>query len=232
MSVRIADLPETERPRERLVRVGPGGLSDRELLALVLRTGGKGMNAVDLGANLMSVWGSASSLAAARIEDLLGVEGLGEAKAASLMAAFELGRRATEVVESGAPISGPEDLVALVRPMLLSKLHEEVVLVVMNAANRPIRVLTLTKGGADRCLLPVRDVLAAVLRHDGVAFALVHNHPSGDPTPSREDIRATKDIRAATEGLGLRLIDHIILGGTRWSSMIEAGRLACLGQTT
>lgn len=88
-------MPEPERPRERLVRVGPGGLSDRELLALVLRTGAKGVNAVDLGANLMTVWGSAASFATARFEDLVWIEGLGGAKAASLMAAFELGRRAT-----------------------------------------------------------------------------------------------------------------------------------------
>lgn len=201
------------------MRVGPGGLSDRELLALVLRTGGKGTNAVDLGANLVSLWGSPSSLAAARFEDLLGVEGLGEAKAASLMAAFELGRRATEVAESSAPIRGPEDLVALVRPLLLSKPHEEVVLVIMNSANRPIRILTLTKGGVDRCLLPVRDVLSAVLRHDGVAFALAHNHPSGDPTPSREDIRATNDIERSAFGVGLRFLDHVILGATGSVSM-------------
>lgn len=221
MAVRIADLPKSERPRERLVRVGPGGLSDRELLALVLRTGGKGTNAVDLGANLVSLWGPAASLAAARFEDLLGVEGLGEAKAASLMAAFELGRRATEVAESCSPITGPDELVALVRPTLLSKPHEEVVLVIMNSANRPMRILTLTRGGADRCLLPVRDVLSAVLRHDGTAFALAHNHPSGDPTPSPEDIRATKDIEAGASGLGLRFLDHVIVAGAEWLSTKE-----------
>lgn len=226
MAIRIADLPEPERPRERLVRVGPGGLSDRELLALVLRTGCKGVNAVDLGAHLMSVWGSVASLAAARIEDLLRVEGFGEAKAASLMAAFELGRRATEVVERASPISGPAELVALVRPMLLSKPHEEVVLVVMNSANRPTRTMTLTSGGADRCLLPVRDVLAAVLRNDGVAFALAHNHPSGDPTPSREDITATREIEAGAVSVNLRLLDHVIQGTTEWISLRDRGFLA------
>jgi DNA repair protein RadC len=225
LAVRIADLPEPERPRERLVRVGTGGLSDRELLALVLRTGSKGTNAVDLGANLMSVWGSAASLAAARLEDLLRIEGLGEAKAKSLMAAFELGRRASVRIEGTLPITGPSDLVSLVRPMLISKPNEEVVLVVMNTANRPIRTLTLTSGGTDRCLLPVRDTLSAVLRNDGVAFAIAHNHPSGDPTPSPEDIRATKDIGVGADGLGLRFLDHVIIGGMKWSSMKETGFL-------
>ena len=225
MTVRIADLPDQERPRERLVRVGAEGLSDRELLALVLRSGGRGTNAVDLGANLLAVWGSISALSAGRIEDLLQIEGLGEAKAASLMAAFELGRRATAKSEGPAVITGPSDLVSLVRPILIAQPQEEVLVVVMNSANRPIRTVSLSRGGADRCLLTVRDTLSAVLRNDGVAFALAHNHPSGDPSPSPEDILATKDVEAGAVGLGIRFLDHVILAGTDWSSMREAGFL-------
>lgn len=224
LAIRIADLPEPEQPRKRLVRVGPGGLSDRELLALVIRTGGRGTNAVDLGANLISEWRSTAALGAARFEDFLHVEGLGEAKAASLMAAFELGRRAITVCENASTINSPADLVVLVRPLLLGKPHEEVVLAVMNSSNRPIRTISLSSGGADRCLLTVRDALSAVLRNDGVAFGLAHNHPSGDPTPSSEDIVATKEIEAGAIGLGLRFLDHVIIAGAaNWSSMKETG---------
>jgi DNA repair protein RadC len=92
----------------------------------------------------------------------------------------------------------------------------------MNSANKPIRTVQLSSGGADRCLLTVRDALSAVLRNDGVAFALAHNHPSGDPTPSPEDIRSTREIEAAAVGLGLRFVDHVIIAGADWSSMREA----------
>lgn len=223
MAVRIADLPEPERPRERLVRVGPGALSDSELLALVLRTGGRGANAVELGAGLVSAWGSAFALASVRFEDLLRIPALGEAKAASLIAAFELGRRALAGSLLSETVTGPADLVALVRPLLAGKPYEEVLVVVLNSANKPMRTIPLSAGGADRCLVPVRDVLAAVLRNDGVAFALAHNHPSGDPTPSPEDIRVTREIEAGAAPVGLRFLDHVIVGGTEWGSLRDSG---------
>lgn len=105
----------------------------------------------------------------------------------------------------------------------MEKSREEALVVVMNSANKPTRTVALTSGGADQCLLPVRDCLSTVLRNDGVAFALAHNHPSGDPTPSREDIRATKDIESGAARLGLRLIDHLIVAGADWRSLHELG---------
>lgn len=225
VAIRIADFPESDRPRERLARVGVEALSDRELLALVVCNGGKGANAVDLGAALISNWGSAAALGRARLEDLQRIQGVGEAKAASLIAAFELGRRAISKIESSQAIVEPADLVSLVRPMLIGKPREEVVVVVMNAGNSPLRVIPLSAGSIDHCLLPVRDALSAVLRNDGVAFALCHNHPSGEVTPSPEDLRATLEIEAGSLTLGLRLLDHVIIGGKEWFSVREAGLL-------
>lgn len=225
MAVRITDLPGSERPRERLVQAGISALSDRELLALVLRSGTRGVNAVDVGANLIATWGSIDALAAARLEDLVRVEGLGDAKAAGLMAAFELGRRAAFGNGGRQAVKGPADLVALVKSQLTGKPQEEVLVVVMNSANKPLRTVALSRGGADRCLLGVRDTMSAVLRNDGVAFALAHNHPSGDPEPSPEDIRSTGEILRAATGIGLRLLDHIIVAGSGWSSMKELGLL-------
>jgi len=214
-----------------LVQAGISALSDRELLALVLRSGTRGVNAVDVGANLIATWGSIDALAAARLEDLVRVEGLGDAKAAGLMAAFELGRRAAFGNGGRQAVKGPADLVALVKSQLTGKPQEEVLVVVMNSANKPLRTVALSRGGADRCLLGVRDTMSAVLRNDGVAFALAHNHPSGDPEPSPEDIRSTGEILRAATGIGLRLLDHIIVAGSEWSSMKELGLLITGRQT-
>lgn len=219
MAVRIVDLPGSDRPRERLARFGLDGLSERELIALVIRTGGAGASALDVAAEILSSRGSLDALASARLEDLMSFASLGDAKAASLLSSFELGRRALACSNSRNAIKKPEDLVSLVKPMLAGKAHEEVVLVVMNAANGPIRMLPLTRGGADGCLIPVRDVLSAVLRNDGVAFALAHNHPSGVVSPSHEDILATRRIEDGAEAAGLRFVDHIIVGQSDWISV-------------
>lgn len=221
MSVRIADLPASERPRERLARLGPGGLSDQELLALVIRSGGRGTSALDLGIQALGTWGSLDRLAAAGLDELGALGSLGTAKAAGLVAAFELGRRAA----SGPPpvvIGGPEDLAALVRPMLGGRTHEEVVLVVTNTANRVLRTMPVTRGGTDRCLLIVRDVIAAVLRCGGSGFAVVHNHPSGDPTPSPEDRSVTRHLQAAAATVGLRFLDHVVVAGNDWQSAADS----------
>lgn len=217
MAVRIADLPASERPRERLARLGPGGLSDQELLALVIRSGSPGASAMDVGTELLGAWGSLNRLSAAGLDDLNGVPSLGSAKAAGLVAAFELGRRAA-FGPVPMTIRRPEDLVALVQPLLAGRPQEEVVLVVTNTANRVLRTMPVTRGSTDRCLLIVRDVVSAVLRCGGAAFAVAHNHPSGDPTPSPEDRVVTQQLKDAAETVGLRFLDHIVVAGSEWRS--------------
>lgn len=217
MSVRIADLPASDRPRERLGCLGPGGLSDRELLALVIRSGGRGVSALDLATEMLGEWGSLERVSCAGVDDLRGLSSLGDAKAAGLVAAFELGRRA---VSGPSPVAilGPEDVVTAVQPLLAGRSQEEVVLVVTNGANRVIRTIPLTRGGTDRCLLVVRDAIATVLRCGGLGFAVAHNHPSGDPTPSAEDRATTRQLRHAAEAVGLRFLDHIVVAGRDWKS--------------
>lgn len=217
MSVRIADLPESERPRERLARLGPGGLSDQELLALVIRSGGRGTSAMDLGTELLGAWGSLNHLSGAGFDELDGVASLGAAKAAGLVAAFELGRRAG----SGplpTTIRGPEDLAALVLPLLAGRPQEDVVLVVTNTANRVLRTMHVTRGGSDRCLLVIRDLISAVLRCGGSGFAVAHNHPSGNPAPSPEDLAISQRLQAAATTVGLRFLDHVVVAGRDWRS--------------
>ncbi len=217
MPVRIADLPASERPRERLARLGPGGLSDQELLALVIRYGSRGASALDVGTELLGAWGSLNRLSAAGMDDLDTVLSLGSAKAAGLVAAFELGRRA---VFGPVPVTigGPGDLAALVQPLLAGRPQEEVVLVVTNTANRVLRTMPVTRGGTDRCLLVVRDLISAVLRCGGSGFAVAHNHPSGDPTPSAEDRAVTQWLLEAAGTVGLRFLDHLVVAGSEYRS--------------
>jgi DNA repair protein RadC len=196
MTVRILDLPEQERPRERLWRHGAAVLSTVELLALVLRQGRAGQSAVELAAALLAEHGSLAGLAAAAPEELAGRPGMGPAKAAALLAALRLGR-CFDAGDAPAVVRRPDDLALLARQQLGGLRRERVLVVVLDPGHRVRRVVTVSDGSADQCLLPVREVLNAVLRNDGSAFALVHNHPSGDPTPSSADLRATERLASA-----------------------------------
>jgi len=218
----MVDLPGNERPRERLARLGVGGLSDRELLALVLRTGGRGASALDLAARLLSDQGSLGELARARVEEVAGACSMGAAKASSLIAAFELGRRAGASTDNRRAVASPEDLAALVTSEFGASRVEEVLVVVLNKVNKPLKVVRLTSGSQDSCLLPVRDVLAAVLRHGGAGFAVAHNHPSGNPAPSVEDLSVTRELLSGAKAVGLTFIDHVVVGSGRWVSVSEA----------
>jgi DNA repair protein RadC len=220
-SVRIADLPGSERPRERLARLGPGSLSDQELLAILLRTGGRRIHAVDLAESLLHRHGSVRDLAGAELVDLLGISDLGPAKASAVVAAFELGRRSGRDGEKRAVLRGPEDIAAAVRPLLADRTQEEVLVLVCGSGNRLRHVVPITRGGPDRCLLIPRDVISTVLRHGGTAFAVAHNHPSGDCTPSQEDKVVTERIDQAARTVGLSFLDHLVVTGTSWATAKE-----------
>lgn len=221
----MADLPEGSRPRERLERSGLGSLSESELLALVVRSGGPGRSALDVATELLAAHGSLSLLATARVEELARMSFLGRAKASSLAAAFELGRRAAFCENFGSSIETPDDIVRIVVRKLTDRRREEVFVVVTSSSAKAIWVEHLSTGGVDRSLIPVRDVLAAVLRHDGVGFALVHTHPSGDPTPSEADVRVTRNVARGAEPIGLTFLDHIVMAGRSWVSLRALGHL-------
>jgi DNA repair protein RadC len=203
----IADLPPTERPRERLSAHGAAALADRELLALLLGTGGAGVGAHQLAEQLLAWFGSLASLAAAHPADLAAVPGVGATKAAATVAAFELGRRAARPL-AATVITSSADLVPVVAPLLRGRARERLVLVVCDNA--------VSEGSAERALVPVREVAVAVVRRDGRAFALAHNHPSGDPTPSAADVAATARLEQAARALGVRLLDHLVVTDTGW----------------
>lgn len=200
------------------MRVGPGALSDAELVAVVAGIEAQGRDDVAMGHELILECGGLRGLAAAFPEELTRSSGVDPTRAARLVAAFELAARATtapttRVVDSAAAIA------ELVSPVLARERREKVVVLVADAANRVLRLVPVATGGLDSSPLPVREVLQAVLRYDGRAFALAHNHPSGDPTPSRHDREATAAVSRAADAVGLRFLDHVIVGGSSWRSV-------------
>jgi DNA repair protein RadC len=217
--MRLADVPVTERPRERLSVLGPGALADRELLAMVLGTGGsRGTGAHDLAERLLARFGSISALARARPADLASVAGIGSAKSAAVAAAFELARRAGRAPPA-VTVRTSLDVVSVTAPLLRGRDRERLVLVVCDQANRVVSCEVVSEGAADRALLPVREVMVAVLRRDGKAFALAHNHPGGDPAASSADVAATARIEAAAVAVGLRFLDHVVVTDAGWRSI-------------
>jgi DNA repair protein RadC len=214
----IADLPPVERPRERLSMQGAGSLADRELLAVVLGTGGRGSGAHHLAERLLGRFGGVAALARAHPADLVAVPGVGRAKAAAIAAAFELGRRAVRSTPSRV-VASTADLLEVVAPLLRGRDRERLVLVVCDTANRVTSCEVISEGSASRAFVPVREVAVAVLRRDGSAFALAHNHPSGELTPSAADVDATRRVRAAAEAVGLRFLDHLIVTEFGWCTI-------------
>ncbi len=215
MASALASIPAHDRPRERLLRCGVEALSQRELLALVLRHGHRGENALDLAESLLCEYGGLPLLAGARAEELAQRPGVGAAKAAALIAAFQLGRLAGHSTDA-VTLRSAADVARTVSPELAGLRRERVLALVCDGANRVRRTVVITDGAIDRSLFPVRDILNAVLRHDGRAFAVAHNHPSGDPTPSEADRRATVELVIAARTVGLRFFDHVIIAGNAW----------------
>lgn len=207
-----------DQPRERLLRLGAGALSDAELVALVAGIESQGRDDVAVARELILDCGGLRGLAAAFPEELTRSAGIGPTGAACLIAAFELAARAsaaptTRVVDSAAAIA------ELVSPVLARERREKVVVLVADAANHVLRLVPVATGGVDSSPLPVREVLQTVLRYDGRAFALAHNHPSGDPTPSVQDLEATAAVGRAADAVGLRYLDHLVIAGSAWRSV-------------
>ncbi|MBA3340117.1 MAG: DNA repair protein RadC [Geodermatophilaceae bacterium] len=212
----MAAVPLHERPRERLLARGAPALTERELLALVLRNGTRGLSALDLAAELLAEYGSVARLAAARPEELATRKGVGAAKAAAVVAAFQLARRLDAQVDEPVVLRSADDVARVVGRELAGVRRERVLVLVCDAANRLRNTVVVSEGSIDRSLVPVREILNAVLRHDGRAFALAHNHPSGDPEPSEADRRATAEVQAAAKIAGLRFLGHVVVAGAEW----------------
>ncbi len=222
----IKDWPEDERPRERLIKHGPEGLSDAQLLAILLRTGPQRQNAVGLAMKLIAQFGGLLALSQASITELCQVRGVGPAKAAHLRAALELGRRAvSSPLHVGVRIRGSQDVYRHYHAHLRGLKHELFKVILLDGKNRIIRDATISKGSLTASIVHPREAFNPAIRDSAGAVVFIHNHPSGDSTPSREDHQLTKRLVACGELLGIKVLDHLVVGDGRYYSFADQGCL-------
>ncbi|MBK1790757.1 RadC family protein [Persicirhabdus sediminis] len=212
MHDRVTDLPEPIRPREKLQQLGPAALADEELLAIILRVGVAGMSAIEMGRMLIQKYGGLRQLASLNTDQLSQEHGIGLAKACQLAAIFEVGSRAARQSMLSATINSPEEIYNYMAPQLAHETKERVLVILFNNKQQVLRVIDLSSGSATQSICEPRDIIRHVLINQAVAFAVVHNHPSGDPSPSRADRDITHRTKKAAEVMNLGLIDHVIIG--------------------
>jgi len=223
----MKQMPLQERPRERLLRAGPEALSSAELVSIILGTGVRGETALSLAGTVLRVFGGLRGIAAASTRDLAGHKGIGPAKAVRLKAAIELGRRImTLEPEELLQVNGPRDVAGLLMGEMRYLDREHFKVVLLNAKHRVMDVVTVSVGCLDSSLVHPREVFKECLRRNSACIILVHNHPSGDPTPSAEDIAITRRLTSSGLILGIDVLDHIIVGDNRYSSLKELGLMA------
>lgn len=218
-----------ERPRERLKRVGAGNLSLSELLVLLVGSGGAGGSAPVIAARLVeSFGGSLDRLAAVDVSVLERVPGVGAATAARIAAALELGRRvAVERATAGEHVRGPADVFARMGPRMRDLPQEEFHALLLNTRHRIVREVLVTRGTLDASLIHPREVFRPAVAEGASGIILVHNHPSGDPTPSAEDRAVTRQLAEAGRAVGIPVLDHVVVGRGRYASLAsELGQRA------
>lgn len=220
----IRDLPTSERPRERLRDYGPSALSNAELLAILLRTGTSRASALDLAAAILARRRGLAGLARVNFGELCTEKGLGEAKAAQVMAALELGRRVAAAQPEERPsVTSPQDVANLLGGELSHLDQEELRLLLLNTRNHLVGIHTVYRGNVNSAVVRVGEVLREAVRQGVPAVIVVHNHPSGDPTPSRDDVTMTRKLVEAGRLLDVEVLDHVVIGGQRFVSLRERG---------
>ena len=212
-SGKLKDQPVSERPRERLIERGANALSPAELIAILVRTGLRGTNALDIGRQMMQKFGSLFAIAQASVDDLQCIRGIGRDKAVTLVAAFTLGSKIAEELQRESPVlDNPEAVAGLLREQNRVKNVETFQILLLNTRRRLIRVEQVSQGLLDTILVHPREVFQSAISARAAAVVLVHNHPSGDPTPSEADIKVTRDLIRAGQLLKIEVLDHVILG--------------------
>jgi DNA repair protein RadC len=212
-SIRIKDLPKNERPRERLVEAGADALRSAELIAILLRTGTQGFSAIEAAEQLVKKFGSLSALAQASLDQLQETKGIGRDKAVALKSAFTLARRMARELQGETPLlDNPGAIADFLREENRTYEVEHFQIVLLNTRRKLIRVEVVSQGLLDTLLVHPREVFKPAIAANASAIVLVHNHPSGDPTPSQADITVTRDLIRAGALLKIEVVDHVILG--------------------
>ena len=221
---KITRWPKKERPRERLLQHGPQNLTEAELLGILLGKGTKKKNAIDLARELLEQYESLQGLFSRSPSELMKVKGIGSAKAATLSAAFELVRRIQSQRMNGrSSFKRSSDVVNHYLPLMRDLRKEVFKVLLLNRANRLIKEVPISEGTLDASIVHPRDVFREALLEPAAGVILIHNHPSGNPSPSEEDLRITKQLVEAGRLLGIRVYDHIILAGESYRSLADDG---------
>ncbi len=224
VSYRITDLEENDRPRERLAKYGPQSLSNAELLAILLRVGLEGENVVAMSQRLLNDFGGLRGLQQATLDDVVRKKGLGPAKAAQIMAAIELGRRIRlEAAEEKPAIHSPADAAALVEYEMAAFPQEHLWIILLDTRNRLIAIERLYQGSLNSSSVRMAELFRAAIQKNAAGLIIVHNHPSGDPSPSPDDVTLTRAAVQAGKLLDLDVLDHLVIGRGRYVSLKERG---------
>ena len=216
----IKDMPSGQRPMERLVSCGVGALSNAELLAVVIRCGTKGQNVIELATMILNSNRSLRNLACMTHDDLSKVRGMGNVRAAQVIAAIELGRRImSEDREERTKVSCPEDAVRILMPQMRYLLQEEFWVILLDTRSQVIKIEMISVGILNSSIIHPREVFKEAIKSSAASVILAHNHPSGDPTPSAEDLDVTQRIVEAGRLIGIEVIDHIVIGDNVYTSI-------------
>jgi DNA repair protein RadC len=219
---RIKDMSTDQRPRERLAEIGPQALTDAELLAILLRVGRKGENAVQQGQRLLSAFQGLEGLYRADYADICLEKGVGPAKAAQIKAAIELGARMKSLKQSSRPIiQSPQDAVDLVQYEMSALVQENLWVMLLDTRNRVLKLNKLYRGSLNASTVRISEIFRSPIQLNAASIILFHNHPSGDPSPSPEDIHLTTDLIKAGKLLDIEVLDHIVIGLGSFVSMKE-----------
>lgn len=220
---RIKDLPAAERPRERLIKAGPENLSNAELLAIILRTGTKNLTATRLAERVICHIKGLKGIVDINVEELTEIRGVGKAKAAQVIALGELTKRINAARYEKETISSAEDLVQILMPRLRFLKKEVFLTVLLDSQNQIITIEETSKGSLEETIVHPREVFREAVRRSTSALIFVHNHPGGDPEPSLQDIEITKMLCRGGQLLGIKILDHLIIGDRRYESLRERG---------
>lgn len=225
----IKELPVSERPYEKCESYGPQSLSDAELLAVILRSGTKKLRAIDLAVNVLKYSSSHPGLKGLNyltMKELMQIHGIGRVKAIQLLCLTEITKRmAKEVHRDSLKFITPKSISDYYMQDMRHLSREQVLLLMLDSKSKLIKDIIISTGTVNASIMPVREILIKALKEEAVNIILVHNHPSGDPSPSSEDIRVTKRMKEAGHLIGITLMDHIIIGDNRYISLKEQGLL-------
>jgi DNA repair protein RadC len=220
----VSDLPDADRPRERLYHIGAGELSLQELLAAVIGVGSKGAGAPVLALRMLQQFGDLVTLGHACVDELTRVPGIGFAGACRLVAAFELGKRfARDSRSNGGTVKTPRDIARLFIDEMRHYDREHFKAALLNTKNQLLKVVTVSIGSLNASIVHPREILKPAISTSAASIILVHNHPTGDPTPSKEDIEFTNRFAKCGELIGIELLDHVIIGAGTYRSLKEGG---------